>query len=37
MVIYQGVQAIWTVFGDKIIQAGGTKQELKEELLKIIH
>jgi hypothetical protein len=37
MVIYQGVQAIWTVFGDKIIQAGGTKQEVQEELLKIIH
>lgn len=37
MVIYQWVQAIWTVFGDKIIQAWGTKEEVQEELLKIIN
>ncbi len=36
MVIYQWVQAIWTVFGDKIIQAGWTKEEVQEELLKVI-
>jgi len=36
MVIYQWIQAIWTIFWDKIIQTGGTKEEIQEELLKIV-
>lgn len=36
MVVYQGVQAMWTVFWDQIIRAWGTKQDLQDELLKLI-
>ena len=36
MVIYQWVQAIWTVFGDRIIEAWGTKEEVQKELLHLI-
>ncbi len=37
MVVYQWVQAIWTIFGDKIIEAWGTKEEVQNELLKLIY
>ncbi|MFZ2151242.1 MAG: hypothetical protein WAZ12_02655 [Candidatus Absconditicoccaceae bacterium] len=33
MVVYQGVDAIWTVFGDKIIKKGGTKEEVRQKLI----
>ncbi|MDD5213811.1 MAG: hypothetical protein PHG82_05285 [Candidatus Gracilibacteria bacterium] len=36
MVVYQGTEAIWTVFGDKIIAKGGTKEDVKKKLLKFI-
>ena len=36
MVVYQWVQAIRTVFGDKIIEAWGNKTEVQEELIKVI-
>jgi len=36
MVVYQWVQAIWTVFWDKIIEVWGTKEEVQKELLRLI-
>lgn len=33
MVVYQWVDAIWTVFGDKIIQKWWTKQEVRQKLI----
>ncbi len=33
MVVYQWVDAMWTVFGDQIIQAGGSKEEVKQKLI----
>lgn len=36
MVVYQWVQAIWTVFWDKIIKTGWTKEQIQEELLKLV-
>lgn len=36
MVIYQWVQAIWTVFWDKIIKSGWTKEDVQKELLKLV-
>lgn len=36
MVVYQWVQAIWTVFWDNIIKAGWTKEQVREELLKLV-
>lgn len=33
MVVYQWVDAIWTVFGDKIIQKGWTKEEVRQKLI----
>ncbi|MCX6825348.1 MAG: saccharopine dehydrogenase NADP-binding domain-containing protein [candidate division SR1 bacterium] len=36
MVVYQGVDAIWTVFGDKITAKGGTKDEVRQKLIKEI-
>lgn len=33
MVVYQWVEAIWTVFGDKIIQKWWTKEEVRQKLI----
>jgi shikimate 5-dehydrogenase len=33
MVVYQWVDAIWTVFGDKIIQKWWTKEEVRQKLI----
>ena len=36
MVVYQWVEAIWTVFWDKIIKQWWTKEEIRQKLLKFI-
>ena len=36
MVVYQWVEAIWTVFGDKIIEKWGSKDEVKQEQMQLI-
>jgi shikimate 5-dehydrogenase len=36
MVIYQWIQAIWTVFGDKIIKQWWNKEEIKQFLINLI-
>jgi hypothetical protein len=36
MVVYQWVDAIWTVFGDKIIEKWWSKEEVKQLLIDLI-